>query len=161
MIADHAIPKDLYEKTVAISSRTDEMMKGAVGNTDPSDTDYNFTEDHQFDYLGKWLQDSGLIPILPDHDVKMASRHHRMHKAGKMAWHCDGDYSIAATLYLSQCEGGELQVLAPCETKSIFVKPMPNRLVVLKCENRHRVVEVIEGQRDSIQIFFTYVRRGA
>ena len=159
MICDRIIPELIYEKAVNEGINQKELEEGFVRGANPSDTIYGVSEDNSFDFLGDWLLESGLIPVLPDHDVRIATRFHRMKVGGKMTWHHDSSFSVAASVYLSECSGGELEVQSKCNTQTLCIKPIPNRIVVLKCDNMHRVKEVLGGCRDSVQVFYTFTKR--
>lgn len=159
LICDNCLPEGIYQKALKVLSQKHEMKEGEVGGADPDDTRYLFTTDSDLGFVAETLLDSGFIPQLNNHDVQIQVRHHIMEKGGKMAWHCDSGYSIAATAYFSHCDGGELQVESPCRTQSVLIKPQPNRVVVIKCDNMHRVAEVFDGKRESVQIFYTFIER--
>lgn len=158
LIADNCLPEDLLGQAKKSLCHGLKMDLGTVENTPKKDNEYLCTEKISANFVADWLLSSGLIPKLDSHDIKYCVRHHRMEKGGKMTWHCDGCYSIAATCYFSECVGGELEVESPCGTHSLSIKPMNNRVVVIKCDNRHRVAEVLDGKRDSLQIFYTFLK---
>ena len=159
LIVDSSLPEEVLSQIESAIKANKKFEKGIVGGGDPEKTNYHWSTDSSFKFVEDWLIDSGLIPILQNHDIEITSRHHQRMEGGKMTWHCDGTYSIAATVYLSSCEGGELEVKSPCRTKSILIKPSINRIVVIKCDNEHRVLPVKEGVRDTIQVFFTFIER--
>lgn len=159
LVADNCLPEDIFNKARKILDHQFLMSEGLVDNTPKEQTSYSVTEQINADFVADWILESGFIPLLENHDIEYVVRHHRMQDGGKMAWHCDGCYSIAATAYFSNCEGGELEVRSKCETHSISIKPRINRVVVIKCDNMHRVSEVRSGPRDSLQIFYTFLKR--
>lgn len=156
LIQDNALPRDLFEKLKKDAYFQNDLKEGIVDNTDPDKTSYLFSEDHTFDYLDEWIGSTDIIPRLDHHDQSWAVRHHLMTKGGKMAWHSDASYSIAVTIYLNSCEGGELQIQSQCGTQGIIVCPIENRAVVIKCDQRHCVLPVLGGDRHSIQVFIKY-----
>lgn len=106
----------------------------------------------------------GVVPVIPEHDINYSIRVHKMGKGGKMTWHYDGSYSIALSIYLSECSGGELEIELLGDndyglSKNLFVSPRKGRMVVMKCDTRHRVLRVKDGERRSIQIFITYLKK--
>lgn len=159
LVCDNCFPESVYSKAVIALNHNLGMTEGEVGGANKEDTKYRFTAGLDLNFLADNLIERGLIPTLPDHGIEKQIRHHVMLEGGKMAWHCDSGYSIAATAYFSSCDGGELQIESPCGTQSILINPQPNRVVVIKCDNMHRVAEVFGGKRESIQIFYTFIER--
>ena len=155
---DNALEQKLFEKVRDQALKDNVCREGIVKNTEPSDTKYKFSEDKSFDYLKEWAIASPVIPKLNDHEIHIATRHHVMEVGGKMTWHTDHNYSVAVSIYLTNCDGGEIEVSAPCQTQSVVIKPVENRAVVLKCNQFHRVLPVLDGTRHSIQMFIKYVR---
>ena len=161
LVVDNEVPEELI--TELLDSRPDDFEEGTITNSFfPNETRYK-TRQHMegtVDELYEHLDNLGVIPRVEGCSVKYVANFHSFDKEGKMAWHDDAGHSIAVTLYLTDCYGGELQVLHKDGTQSVIVSPQRNRVVILKCESRHRVLEVLDGQRESIQIFITYLKDG-
>lgn len=126
-----------------------------------TDSDNNYTK-LQKDFFAH-LKSLNVIPELDNHDTSYHIRAHRMEKGGKMPLHQDESYSIAVSIYLSGCLGGELEAHRfpqDCAVQeAIQVKPKRNRMVVMKCSTEHKVLEVKFGTRESIQLFITYLQK--
>lgn len=158
LVADNLIPDEIMKKLHEYSEEGKSLEKGIVANDEKGFSDYKFAH-HDFSYLKDWVMKSGLIPELQGHEKEVTARYHFMSEGGCMSWHCDTSYSVAASVYLNECEGGELQVSSDCGTQSVMVSPITNRIVIIKCEQMHRVLPVLSGERHSIQIFVTYVKQ--
>jgi len=103
-----------------------------------------------------------LIPVPADHMVELVMNAHEMEEGGGMAFHQDGTYSVAVTIYLNSVEGGAFQ--AKFEQSEdinsiIEILPKAGRAVIVKCDTLHRVTKVTKGIRKSIQIFIRYSHR--
>lgn len=94
----------------------------------------------------------GIIPDFGCSNINTIAKLHVMGVGGKMARHDDYSYSLAVTIYLSSCVGGELKVYSRYD-QDILISPVFGRLVLLKCQNDHEVLEVKGGCRESIQLF--------
>lgn len=109
------------------------------------------------------LKGLDVIPELENHDVSYHFRAHQMKKGGQMPLHQDVSYSLAVSIYLSGCLGGELEAHRfpqDCAVQeAIQVKPRRNRMAIMKCSTEHKVLEVKFGTRESIQLFVTYLAR--
>ena len=109
------------------------------------------------DYAQKLIS-SDLVPILPDHKIHHVTKVHKMIVGSLMAIHTDQFYSIAVTTYITNCVGGELVVEHPETGELAKIEPKRGRTVILKCDTPHSVLEVIEGERKSLQTFLTYYK---
>lgn len=158
LVVDDGIPEELLEET--LHNRPSDFVDGKVDDEPKSTTRYKSKQDIDASRLYNFIQEMNIIPKLTNHKTVWHANYHVFNVKDNMGWHADSKYSIAVTLYLTNCVGGELQVLHDSGTQSILVSPTRNRLVVMKCDQAHRVLDVIEGQRDSIQIFITYVKNG-
>ena len=116
------------------------------------------SERNESKYVDKLLNDD-IIPKLPNHKTAHVTKVHKMNVGSLMAIHTDCRYSIAVTTYITDCIGGELVVEHP-ETKELSkIEPKRGRTIVLKCDTPHSVLEVIEGERKSLQTFVTYYKQ--
>lgn len=154
-IADGCFDVNWFEELSDLIEKNNSSEIGIVNNTDPSETSYTA-------HVGNWnkykdwfdyIVDLKLFPILPDHETHWFFRVHKMEVGGKMAEHCDGNFSLAVSIYLSECEGGELCIRGE---DSILVSPKVGRMVVLKCDTLHSVLPVKQGIRKSIQLFVKF-----
>lgn len=161
LVVDNEMPEDLL--TELLINKPEDLEEGVINNSPyPEDTKYKtkYNVGGAVDKLYEYLDNLGVIPKVEGCSVRRVANFHSLNKGGKMGWHCDTGYSIAVSTYLTGCEGGELQVLHTDATQSVIIAPQRNRVVILKCENHHRVLEVLDGQRESIQIFITYLNDG-
>lgn len=161
LVVDGEIPDSLV--TELLREKPDNLVEGEIPNSPvPEETIYKAGHDvgNSTEELYAYLNNLGVIPTLDNHTVRYKANYHVFEKGGKLMWHSDTGYSIAVTAYLTDCVGGELQVLHKDGTQSVIISPQRNRVVILKCENNHRVLEVLDGQRESIQIFITYLNDG-
>jgi hypothetical protein len=165
LVSDDEVDASIAKKLVSFVEENSTYTKGVVENSPEKDTTYfaSYTKDKSeieaifFNYL----LSLNLIPILPGHEISYVTKVHEMKRDGKMAWHNDGDYSLAISYYLSDCTGGELEVVLfendeSDLQKTIKISPKKNRIVVLKGNNMHRVLPVKSGNRKSIQIFLNF-----
>jgi len=107
----------------------------------------------------KKLMSLNMIPILANHKIELQISGHVLEKGGGMAFHNDGIYSCAATIYLDSVKGGEFEARISNDNGVDFilsVSPRANRAIVIKAGIEHRVKEVKEGVRRSIQVFAKY-----
>jgi hypothetical protein len=158
LIADDALQIELFDELFDKLSLSTQEEEGIVNGCDPEDTKYKALP-------GDWntcpeyfaaLMAANIVPVLPNHDIHYIFRGHTMHEGGKMATHADQSYSIAVSIYLSECKGGRFRALDPDSDDEVLVAPRRNRAVVIKCETFHSVLEVEEGERKSIQVFIRY-----
>lgn len=178
LISDEELDLEFLQKTYAfIQSTAGDGEEGVVDNTPPEDTKYRawqsmrrtkrvykgeLRSEDPDDVLFHELMEKSFIPVLPDHNITYSIRAHEFEGGGKMTFHCDGGYSIAVTIYLTEVKGGELEIrLGKINGvwSNIVVETKPTRAVILKCDTQHRVLDVIEGVRKSIQIFITYEKQ--
>ena len=165
LVSDGEVDASIAEKLVSFVENNSFYTKGIVGNSPEKDTNYlaSCTKDRSeieaafFNHL----LSLNLIPILPGHEISYVSKVHEMKRGGKMAWHTDSIYSLAISYYLSDCVGGELEIVLfendeSDLQKTIKISPKKNRVVVLKGDNMHRVLPVKSGNRKSIQIFLNF-----
>lgn len=149
-----------------IDSNTIDEWKGVLGSANRKSTVDGTPESESLFFASKpnrdvsdaifdKLRNIGIMPVLENHKVWTLAKLHRMNPGGKMARHNDYDYSLAATIYLSDCVGGELKVYSGYD-QDLLIKPVTGRVVVLKCDNDHQVLEVESGIRESIQLFVRY-----
>jgi hypothetical protein len=104
------------------------------------------------------ILNSGLVPVLPNHQIHHCTKVHKMNIGSLMAIHTDFGHSIAVTTYCTDCLGGEL-VVENTETGELAkVEPKRGRTVILKCDAPHSVLEVASGERITLQTFITYVK---
>ncbi len=172
LISDDEVDINVAEKFVSFIEKTASFKDGVVRGTSANKTKYrvgflnNYTKNTEKSAeeveLFNHLLSLSLLPVLPGRDIEYITKVHQMKRGGKMAWHNDGDYSLAVTLYLSECVGGELEVVVGANEKGdikniVKVSPKKNRIVVLKGSNEHRVVGVKSGKRKSIQIFVKFI----
>ena len=106
----------------------------------------------------KVILNSGLVPILPNHQIYHSTKVHKMSIGSLMAIHEDFGYSIAVTTYCTDCLGGELVVESPETGELAKIEPKSGRTVILKCDTPHSVLEVTSGERITLQTFITYVK---
>lgn len=159
LVVDNLIPEDMLSKMVEdVRDDAINLIEDVVTGTPTDDTEYKASENNSFDYVLDWVLGQDLLPTLEGHEISGVARHHRLEKGGKMAWHEDHMYSIAVSVYLTSCVGGEIQICKNCGTQSVLVEPKPNRIIVMKCDSYHRVLEVLDGERESIQIFLKYIK---
>jgi hypothetical protein len=166
LVSDDEVDASIAKKLVSFVEENSFYVKGVVENSPEKDTNYlsRHTKDKS-EIEGVFfnhLLSLDLIPILPGHKIHYVSKVHEMKRGGKMAWHNDGDYSLAISYYLSDCTGGELEVVLfenddSNLQKTIKISPKENRIVVMKGNNLHRVLPVKSGERKSIQIFLTFL----
>mgnify|MGYP005988406595 CR=1 FL=1 len=172
LISDEEADINVAEKFVSFIERKVPFKEGIVSDTPSNETKYrvgfinNYTENIEKSAeeteLFNHLLSLNLLPVPPNHDIHYITKVHEMKRGGKMAWHNDGDYSLAVTFYLSECVGGELEVLLGANDEgdiknTVKVSPKRNRIVVLKGLNDHRVLNVKSGKRKSIQIFIKFI----
>ncbi len=113
--------------------------------------------------LLKNILSGDIIPTLPDHDIMYVMNAHEMTKGGGMAFHKDGVYSVAVSIYLNSVEGGEFEAQIPYSDGINFhlhISPKAARAVVVKANTMHRVRRVTSGVRRNIQIFIQYIKKG-
>ena len=165
LVSDDEVDASIAEKLVSFVENNSAYTKGVVENAPEKDTNYLFrcTKDKsQIEgVFFNHLLSLDLMPILPGHEISYVTKVHEMKRGGKMAWHDDGNYSLAISYYLSDCTGGELEVVLFENDdnnlqKTIKISPKKNRIVVLKGNNMHRVLPVKSGNRKSIQIFLEF-----
>lgn len=159
LVIDDELPEDLINRKIKEKPSTNEMVNGSIVGSDPSKTSYLTRNNSNASDLFDEISAMGVIPILEDHDVTWHSNFHSLSRGSKMDWHTDSGKSIAMTLYLGSCCGGDLHIKAPCKTQSVIISPRRNRLIVMKANTLHSVSEVESGVRDSIQFFITYRRK--
>lgn len=174
LICDDEIDPFVAEKFAAYTEKNKSFEDGIVGNTPDSENKYrvafinnykkNIEKSSEEVEFFNHLLSLNLLPILPDHDIIYVTKVHEMRRGGKMAWHNDGSYSLAISYYLSDCVGGELEVIIGSNNegdieKSIRVRPKINRIVIMKGDNQHRVLPVKSGKRRSIQMFVDFYSR--
>jgi len=117
----------------------------------------SFIETIESEYTKK-LFESNLIPKLHHHQTLHSTRVHKMSVGSLMAIHTDYNHSIAITTYITDCVGGELVVENPETGELGKVEPKRGRTIILKCDTPHSVLEVVEGERKSLQTFITYCK---
>ena len=151
-VYDGVVDMSLCNKVADEIKNNSELLTGVVTNADPKDTKYKFCEsnavDHQdlINHLFSHL-------IIDDPKSTYAVRYHEMEEGGCMAWHDDSKYKCSFSIYLSDCIGGELQVMSPSGNESIVLAPITGRCVRLERDVTHCVLDVEEGVRRSLQIF--------
>ena len=109
------------------------------------------------DYVEKIIS-SDLVPKLENHKITHSTKVHKMKVGSLMATHNDYGYSIAVTTYVTDCVGGELVVEHPETGELAKIEPNRGKTIILKCDTPHSVLEVIEGERKSLQTFLTYYK---
>lgn len=162
LVVDGEVPDELLDRARECLVNSGDWQEGKVGGADPQDTKYDFIYDQSQDarFLFEYLKFIGIVPKPEGHEEACGLRYHIMSPGGKMAWHEDGDYSIAISVYLSTPYGGELQALKRGDSsQSVLLQPKRGRVVVMKCDTMHRVLEVRDDVRESIQIFITYYNK--
>lgn len=156
-ICENAIPDSILQLAETGFLQSTDFQTGDVPNTNPTDSDYKFLENMNdvpcefYDYL----LDLGIIPELNNHVMSCSARFHRLEPNGKIAWHTDAMSSVAVTIYLNEVVGGELQI-RHVNNEEILIRPQRGMVVVIKCGVPHRVLEVKEGIRNTIQLFISY-----
>ena len=114
--------------------------------------------DYENSKYSRLIINSGLVPILPNHEIKIKSRMHTMRVGSLMETHTDDGHSIAVTTYITGCVGGELIVKNKETGELAKIEPKRGRTVILKCDTPHKVLEVADGERKSLQTFITYCK---
>lgn len=109
------------------------------------------------DYVQKLIS-SDLVPKLPNNKISHTTKVHKMIVGSMMNDHKDGKQSVAVTTYITDCVGGELVVENPETGELAKIAPKRGRTIILKCGALHCVLEVIEGERKSLQTFLTYYK---
>ena len=163
LVIDDEIPDEILNSARECVVNAGEIKEGKVLGTNPQETKYNYIldRDQKSFFLISYLESLGVVPQLEGHTTKYGVRYHVMEPGGKMTWHTDKDYSIAISVYLTDNVGGELQVHRKDDlSQSVMISPKRGRAVIMKCDNLHKVLEVQEGPRESIQIFITYYNKG-
>lgn len=159
LVIDGEISDDLIDQARGL--KPSDLEEGAIEGTDPHETSYKTKNNIDAGFLYNSIDFLGVIPKLDDHEVTWVSNFHSFNAGDRMTLHCDSKYSIAMTVYLTECVGGELQICKGDDySQSVVLSPLPNRLIIMKCENQHRVLEVTDGTRDAIQFFITYTKSG-
>lgn len=94
----------------------------------------------------------GLFPDLELHGAGM----HWLPQGGRLEWHHDGERhpllgwkrELNAVLFLSECDGGEL------ETEHDLVTPVLGEVVIFDASVKHRVRPVTNGDRKTLSLFW-------
>ena len=159
LVVDGEIPFEMLQeaKNQIVSSGAQE--KGLIAGANPQATKYYYVPDadNKSIFIVKHLESLGVIPKIEGYETRYQIRYHVMTPGGKMAWHTDSTYSIAVSIYLTDSVGGELQIHPKDDlSQSVILSPKQGRVVIMKCDNLHRVLELQEGSRESIQVFITY-----
>ena len=153
-VYDDVVDIDLCNTVAMELTNTCELMTGIVLNTDPKDTVYDFFEaldpvpNHQ-----NLINDLYEKSIIDDPQGQYAIRVHEMKEGGRMALHDDSKYQCSFSIYLSECIGGELQLISPSGNESLILSPIIGRCVKLQPDVPHAVHDVQKGTRISLQIF--------
>ena len=161
LVVDGEIPLEILQDAKAQIISSGIKKEGKVRGANPDETKYDYVldKDHKSLFVVKHLESLGVIPRLEGHKTSYGIRYHVMTPGGKMAWHTDVDYSLAVSIYLTDNTGGELQVHHKDDlSQSVTLSPKQGRVVIMKCDNLHRVLELQEGTRESIQVFITYYK---
>ncbi len=171
LISDNEINYDLDRFCSYLQDKRNSEV-GLIFNTPPEDTIYTTwqevsdekrlieyqpdnlqsEEERFFDLLMKL----NMIPVMDNHRVAFCIHVHEMLEGGKMAWHDDGKYSLAVSIYLTEPDGGALEVIVDSQdgvSSNLVIKAQKGRAVVVKGETPHRVLEVKKGPRKSLQVF--------
>lgn len=154
-IADGYFDVDWFTELFDLMQSTKEQEVGDVTGSPKEDTDF-YARIGEWDEYKEWfdyLLGLNLIPVLPDHNIYWVFRSHTFPIGGKMAEHHDGNHSVAVSIYLSDCEGGEL---CARNEERLLIQPKRGRMVIMKGGTLHSVLPVKSGKRDSLQLFIGY-----
>jgi len=159
LVVDDELSQNTLDAAKSLKPKNKDFKKGCIIGADEGDT--NFMAKNKIDASDIYaaINQLNIIPYIESEEVEWWANFHSMSVGGKMAWHNDSNNSLAVSMYLGTCSGGQLQVLSPCGTQSVMISPRENRIVVLKAETKHRVLEVEDGSRDSLQFFIRYINR--
>jgi len=174
LISDGEVDSGLAEKLVSFLESNFHYEEGMIGKTLSEKTKYRSVSreyskvkiekksPEESDFVNH-LIDLKMIPIIPKHRLDYVCRVHEMEEGGQMDWHDDNGHSLAVSYYLSECVGGELEVVLDrnddCDIERVIrLSPKTNRIVVMKGANMHRVLPVESGKRKSVQIFIEFFK---
>lgn len=170
LISDDEVNSDVAEKLVSFLESNFDYEEGTIGNIPSDKTKYRFkgggkiekNSSEESNFVNH-LIDLEMIPVMQGHRLEYTCKVHEMEEGGKMDWHDDHGHSLAVSYYLSECVGGELEVVLAtnddCDIERVIrLSPKRNRIVVMKGANMHRVLPVEAGKRKSVQIFLQFCK---
>jgi len=97
------------------------------------------------------IRDKGVLP--PEKKYVASIFRIRQLCGGQIRPHTDGHYYFVMSLYLNECEGGNLNVIDKDTNELFSIEPKRNRLVILTADNMHWTTPLLSKERKSIQMF--------